>query len=489
MSLIISDYGKRWPGGCLVWKFHPGLSEDEETLLREAMDHWTDRANVRFIERTTQYSYVLLKPDEHIDGVSNSRVGMQGGEQLLRLEPRAGKTTACHEIGHALGLKHEHLRCDRDDFVIVSNAIKFERNGDYHPKLCGGDFQDVGAYDFTSIMHYDKNSDDTTDGSVTMAGVDDEKQRLLDDPRIRRRVSAGDEGGIAELHGGNAHVYRLSHDGQIEKTVCQYPWSDGWTVATHVDLDVRNYMMLLKTSNGTMHYHNLNTDGSIGTREGKRDWSSGWTAAIKYAIGPSNYMLLYKTGTGRVHIHDIRADGKLGGMKFNIGIESGWTSIRHYAVGIGNFMIFYNAATGVTRIRRIDWTGNLSDGPGEPPAERGWTCVEPYSSGGNNYLFRLKASTGEMRIRRIRDDGSIGSKDTDSRDWTAGWTRAIPYDILGSAYLLLLKQGSGRLDIRRLNSDGTIGATTDRREFGPGWTVGTVYQILAGTFLILIKTG
>jgi hypothetical protein len=487
MSFITSNHTRRWPGGCVVWQFHQGLSDHEKELCRNAMDYWAARANVRFVERSTQSSFVTFISDSNIDGVNRSdSIGMDGGEQFILLEPDVSAGAVRHEIGHAVGLKHEHMRCDRSDFVDVSNKLKPGRSRDYE-KLCGNDFTEVGDYDFSSIMHYGQGTNDTTDGSPALSGTNDRNQELLEN-RPSGKASPGDIAGIAKLHGGNAHVYQLSHDGQIEKTVEQNSWSDGWTIATPFQMDVRNFMLFLKKSNGEMDLNSINWDGSIGGTVQERDWSSGWTTAIKYAIGPFNYFLFYKRGNGKVDINNINMDGKIGSLKVSTDLEKGWTSVRHYAIGLSNFLFFMNANTGEWRVRNIAWDGTVGDSTDAGTWTEGWTSVEPYSAGGNSYLFHVKAGSGKMAIRPLRGDGTVGSRDTNTRDWTSGWTNAIPYEIAGNPYLLLLKAGTGRLEICRLDSDGTIGVTTDKRSFGLGWRVGVVYHVGVGTFLILIKT-
>ena len=89
----------------------------------------------------------------------------------------SGCTTgnAIHEIGHVVGLWHEQSREDRDSFVTVNLANVtpgYEHNFDQH--ITDGD--DVGAYDYGSIMHYprdafSKNGQDTivpTDASAVI---------------------------------------------------------------------------------------------------------------------------------------------------------------------------------------------------------------------------------------------------------------------------------------------------------------------------------
>lgn len=491
MSLITSEYTKRWPGGCVIWRLDPGLTDAEKACYQAIMVDWTAKANVRFLEQTTQHAYVMLRSDNNIDGVSHAEVGMQGREQSIYLEPLTDndnrERTARHEMGHTIGLNHEHLRCDRDSFLKVNQNIKLERWGDYYPKRCGGEVQMSGAYDFSSVMHYNPSKRATTDGKIDLQGSDAAKQTLLDNSS-RSNISAGDVDGVAMLHGGNAHIYQLSGNGQIEKTLHQYNWSSGWSIATHFVMDVRNFIMLLKESNGRMHLHSVNYDGTIGNRVKTSDWSNGWTSAIKYTILTTNYMFLYMRGNGKLSIYKINVDGSIGENITAVTIESGWSTVRQYAVGLDNFLLLLNASTGAWRVRRINWDGKIGESIQSGNWTSGWTCVEPYVAGGKHYVFRLKTSTGSMSIKRIHDDGKIDSDETDSRDWTSGWTNAVPYEVNGSTYLMLLQSSSGRLNICKLLPNGKVGATTDRREFGPGWTVTTVYHSGPWTYAILIKT-
>ncbi|TKR95103.1 hypothetical protein L596_009317 [Steinernema carpocapsae] len=74
--------------------------------------------------------------------------------QLLSLGPKcATRGTALHEIGHALGLSHEHNRLDRDYFVqIAPRNVRPGRIGEFYRKAELEWFE--VPYDVGSIMHY-----------------------------------------------------------------------------------------------------------------------------------------------------------------------------------------------------------------------------------------------------------------------------------------------------------------------------------------------
>lgn len=135
MGLVVRDARKRWPGGYIVFR-RLDLSPDEKARFDDAMGQWSSNADVRFVQRTVQDSFVTLKPDtDPLDSVSHSSsVGMAGGEQEVRFDPiilgDSRTRSTRHELGHALGMYHEQQRRDRADFIAIDQAdIKPERVG------------------------------------------------------------------------------------------------------------------------------------------------------------------------------------------------------------------------------------------------------------------------------------------------------------------------------------------------------------------------
>jgi len=143
--------GRLWENGVVYYT----IAEDVKRQYRlyRAMEIWETATGgvVSFVERTDEPNYVEIIANDPQQ--CWSFVGMRGGQQFLNLGDLCTTSTAVHELGHTLGLWHEQSRNDRDGFVAVqwcniAEDIRFNF-GKQASRL-----EDVGPYDYRSIMHY-----------------------------------------------------------------------------------------------------------------------------------------------------------------------------------------------------------------------------------------------------------------------------------------------------------------------------------------------
>ncbi|XP_078540685.1 uncharacterized protein LOC144826166 [Lissotriton helveticus] len=138
-------------------------SAEDLDAFKDAMSDFAKFTCIRFVTRTAEPNYLQIEP---VDGCW-SYVGKIGGRQQLSLAGECiWKGVIQHELNHALGFYHEHVRSDRDDYLTImteniapEDLVNFNKENTNNLGL---------PYDYASVMHYGRYAYSNKRGQPSM---------------------------------------------------------------------------------------------------------------------------------------------------------------------------------------------------------------------------------------------------------------------------------------------------------------------------------
>ncbi len=185
MGFVAKHGRRRWTHGMVPFIIENGVSAQTRAAIGDAANVWNRTTHINVFEDTTRAfreDCLIFRPDPQgvtVDqfgnlvsvGCSSNSVGKLGGSQIIRCGSAAIPVSNTnrtllrdifvHEIGHAIGLLHEHQRPDRDHYIAINgNNITPGAGSQFSIWPDHGDFAGaaIGDYDVRSVMHYDETT-------------------------------------------------------------------------------------------------------------------------------------------------------------------------------------------------------------------------------------------------------------------------------------------------------------------------------------------
>uniref|UniRef100_A0A914Q8U9 Metalloendopeptidase n=1 Tax=Panagrolaimus davidi TaxID=227884 RepID=A0A914Q8U9_9BILA len=159
------------------------FNRDEYQMIINAMVRIQANTCIRFIRRTKERDFINI---ESVDGEGCfAYVGNHGGRSSMNLE--SSSKASCmfhdiviHELLHSVGLWHEHMRHDRDNYIKVHYENINRAMSPQFIKIPQSQGETYGTkYDYSSVMHYDKSAFAKKKGLLTMETLDKNAQGLI----------------------------------------------------------------------------------------------------------------------------------------------------------------------------------------------------------------------------------------------------------------------------------------------------------------------
>ena len=232
-SMGITSAYNRWTAGVVPYEIDPTLPS--QYRITDAIAHWnTQLAGTIIVRpRNGETDYVRFVNSANAGSCSSYIGNVHVAGQAITLGANCSTGNTIHELGHAIGLFHEHTREDRNTFVLINFAnIDPTKTSNFNQAITTSD--DLGAYDYGSIMHYPSTAF-SINGLPTIVSIPDGIAMGQ-----RTALSAGDAAGVRTMYppsappstvaytvASNPSGRQLTVDGITVTAPVTYQWTAG----------------------------------------------------------------------------------------------------------------------------------------------------------------------------------------------------------------------------------------------------------------------
>uniref|UniRef100_A0A0B6ZGY8 Metalloendopeptidase n=1 Tax=Arion vulgaris TaxID=1028688 RepID=A0A0B6ZGY8_9EUPU len=176
----VREYRLRWTNAEIPYLFARGhFTVNEEYMMRRSMTEWERYTCLKFRPANLQDKNSV----RFQNGVGcNSQLGMVGGVQVLNLQAPGCryKGLYLHEIGHAIGLVHEHQLPDRDKYISVLYQNVAPHMRVWFNKYTSNEVNQMTVpYEYSSVMHYGITAFAYDGKAQTIRAHDKAKEELI----------------------------------------------------------------------------------------------------------------------------------------------------------------------------------------------------------------------------------------------------------------------------------------------------------------------